>query len=72
PTAHPYIKIGPDELIAHTNEFREAANSDIGYNALVTGAKALAGAGYRLLSEPELLHQVRKAHEAALESKNKE
>ena len=72
PTAHPYIKIGPDELIAHTNEFREAANSDIGYNALITGAKALAGAGYRLLNEPELLHQVRKAHEAALESKNKE
>ena len=72
PTAHPYIKIGPDDLIAHTNEFREAANSDIGYEALVTGAKALAGAGYRLVNEPELLHQVRKAHEAALEAKNKE
>jgi amidohydrolase len=72
PTAHPYIKIGPDELIAHTNEFREAANSDTGYKALVTGAKTLAGAGYRLLSEPELLHQVRKAHEEALKAKNEE
>ena len=72
PTAHPYIKIGPDELIAHTNEFREAANSDIGYHALVTGAKTLAGAGYRLLSEPELLHQVRKAHEEALEAKKEQ
>lgn len=72
PTAHPYIKIGPDELIAHTNEFREAANSDIGYKALVTGAKTLAGAGYRLLSEPVLLHQVRKAHEVALKVKNEE
>ncbi|MFC6038039.1 M20 family metallopeptidase [Paenisporosarcina macmurdoensis] len=70
PTAHPYIKIGPDELIAHTNEFREAANSDVGYKALVTGAKTLAGAGYRLLSEPALLHQVRKAHEVALKAKD--
>lgn len=70
PTAHPYIKIGPDELIAHTNEFREAANSVSGYKALVTGAKTLAGAGYRLLSEPVLLHQVRKAHEVALKAKN--
>lgn len=69
PTAHPYIKIGPDDLVAHTNEFREAANSDIGYKGLVTGAKALAGTGYRLLSEPHLLHQVRKAHEIALEAK---
>ena len=69
PTAHPYIKIGPDDLVAHTNEFREAANSDIGYKGLITGAKALAGTGYRLLSEPQLLHQVRKAHEIALEAK---
>jgi len=69
PTAHPYIKIGPDDLVAHTNEFREASNSDLGYKGLVTGAKALAGAGYRLLSEPELLHQVRKEHLKALEAK---
>lgn len=69
PTAHPYIKIGPDDLVAHTNEFREAANSDIGYKGLVIGAKALAGTGYRLLSEPQLLHQVRKSHELALEAK---
>jgi metal-dependent amidase/aminoacylase/carboxypeptidase family protein len=27
PTGHPYIKIGPDDLIGHTVEFREAANS---------------------------------------------
>lgn len=72
PTAHPHIKIGPDDLIAHTNEFREAANSELGYKGLVTGAKALAGAAYRLLSEPQLLHQVRKAYEVALEAKKDE
>lgn len=72
PTAHPHIKIGPDDLIAHTHEFREAANSELGYKGLVTGAKALAGTAYRLLSEPELLHQVRKAYEVALEAKKVE
>jgi len=70
PTAHPHIKIGPDDLIGHTNEFRDASNSELGYKGLVTGAKALAGAASRLLSEPELLHQVRKAYEVALEAKN--
>jgi len=72
PTAHPHIKIGPDDLVAHTNEFRDAANSELGYKGLVTGAKALAGAGYRLLSEPELLHQVRKAYEESLAAKKVE
>ncbi len=59
-------------MIAHTNEFREASNSDIGYKALITGAKTLAGAGYRLLNEPQLLHEVRKAHEIALHAKKEE
>ncbi|MFD0051888.1 M20 family metallopeptidase [Actinomycetes bacterium NPDC127524] len=58
PTAHPYIKIGHDELIAHTNEFREAAGSSQGEHALITGAKALALTGYRLLTDKELLQKV--------------
>ena len=52
PTAHPYIKIGPDDLIAHTVEFREAAKSELGDQALITGAKALASTGYKLLKTP--------------------
>ncbi|SFC97013.1 amidohydrolase [Bacillus sp. OV322] len=59
PTAHPYIKIGHDELIAHTNEFREAAGSSQGEHALITGAKALALTGYRLLTDKELLQKVK-------------
>ncbi|WP_419882717.1 M20 family metallopeptidase [Peribacillus sp. B-H-3] len=59
PTAHPYIKIGHDELIAHTNEFREAAGSRQGEHALLTGAKALALTGYRLLTDKELLQKVK-------------
>jgi amidohydrolase len=58
PTSHAYIKIGPDDLIAHTNEFREAARSPLGDHALVTGAKALALTGYRLITEKNLLEKV--------------
>ena len=69
PTAHPYIKIGPDDLIAHTVEFREAAKSELGDQALIIGAKALASTGYRLLSDAELLHRVRQQFEVALAEK---
>ncbi|TWT27526.1 M20 family metallopeptidase [Planomicrobium sp. CPCC 101110] len=71
PTAHPYIKIGPDDLIAHTVEFREAAKSEAGNEALIKGAKALANTGYRLLTDPELLAEVKKSHAQALEAKSK-
>ncbi|PKR83749.1 M20 family metallopeptidase [Heyndrickxia camelliae] len=60
PTTHAYIKIGPDDLVPHTNEFREAAGSEQGEHALVTAAKALALTGYRLLTDKELLEKVQK------------
>jgi amidohydrolase len=69
PTAHPYIKIGPDNLVAHTDEFREAAKSGVGDEALITGAKALASTGYRLLTDFELLHRVKQEFEQALAAK---
>lgn len=59
PTIHPYIKIGLDDLVAHTVEFREAANSDLGYEALIKGAKALALTGFRLLTDPKLLEDIK-------------
>ncbi|MGK8428174.1 M20 family metallopeptidase [Bacillus cereus] len=59
PTIHPYIKIGPDDLIAHTNEFREAARSEIGDKALITSAKVLANTAYRLITEEGLLEKVK-------------
>ncbi|MFD9627277.1 M20 family metallopeptidase [Peribacillus muralis] len=65
PTAHPYIKIGPDELIAHTNEFRDCAKSLRGDEAILIGAKALALTGYTLISDREVLDKVKAAfHEA--------
>ncbi|WP_174865248.1 M20 family metallopeptidase [Pectobacterium polaris] len=55
PTAHPTIKIGPDDLIGHTVPFREAANSPLGYAALLTGAQVLARTGLRLLTDARAL-----------------
>lgn len=69
PTAHPYIKIGPDDLVGHTAEFREASKSEAGNEALTKGAKALANTGYRLLTEPALLAKVKEAHSKALQDK---
>lgn len=69
PTAHPYIKIGPDDLIGHTAEFREAAKSEQGNEALIRGAKALANTGYRLLTETALLEEVKAAHAQSLAAK---
>lgn len=69
PTAHPYIKIGPDDLIGHTDEFREAAKSERGDEALIIGAKALALTGYRLLADSELLSHVKKEFKRAIAAK---
>lgn len=69
PTAHGYIKIGPESLVAHTEEFREAARSEAGDEALIRGAKALAQTGYRLLTEHALLAQVKQAHIRSLVAK---
>ncbi|MFX3623390.1 MAG: M20 family metallopeptidase [Ectobacillus sp.] len=65
PTIHPYIKIGSDDLIAHTDDFREAARSEQGDRALIAGAKALALTGYRLLTDKELLQNIRAEFELA-------
>ncbi|WLD94547.1 M20 family metallopeptidase [Alkalihalobacillus sp. AL-G] len=63
PTIHPYIKIGPESLVAHTNEFREAAKSEKGDQALITGAKALALTGLDLYTKPELLQEIKKQYQ---------
>lgn len=69
PTAHPYIKIGPDDLIGHTVPFREAAKSDRGMEALLIGAEVLAKTGFELLTNDVLLNKIKKHHELALEEK---
>ncbi|WP_409303862.1 M20 family metallopeptidase [Peribacillus sp. SCS-155] len=69
PTIHPYIKIGPSDLVAHTDAFREAAKSNRGDEALITGAKALALTSLELIVNKELLTGIKAEF---LERKQKE
>ncbi|WP_152657036.1 M20 family metallopeptidase [Oceanobacillus sp. CFH 90083] len=69
PTSHGHIKIGPESLIGHTVEFREAAKSEQGNQALITGAKALAATGYRLLQDTELFIDIQKDYERGIAAK---
>lgn len=58
PTVAPYIKIGKDNLIGHTDEFREASNSKEGYDGMIVGAKAMAITTVSYLIDKELRERV--------------
>ncbi|MCI1945073.1 M20 family metallopeptidase [Clostridium luticellarii] len=59
PTIHPHIKIGDDKLVGHTPEFREAAISKQGDEALIIGSKALALTGLALLTDKDKLNAIK-------------
>ncbi|UOQ50464.1 M20 family metallopeptidase [Gracilibacillus caseinilyticus] len=59
PTIHPFIKIGESGTSPHTDAFREAAVSEQGDQALITGAKALALTGLDLITKPALLARIK-------------
>lgn len=59
PTIHPFIKIGSSDLVPHTDQFREAANSGQGYDSLILSAKIMALTGLRLLTDKEKLEEIK-------------
>ena len=64
PAAHPYLAIGPD-LPGHTEAFREASNSERGYQIMIAGAKMLALTALDLFTQPDLMEEVRRDFEGA-------
>ncbi|TYR79162.1 M20 family metallopeptidase [Priestia megaterium] len=56
---HPYIKICNEYFVCHTHEFKEAALSSQGQEALILGAKTMALTGYDLLTNASLLEKVK-------------
>ncbi len=56
---HPYLSIGPDDLVGHTEEFAAAADSAEGHRAMIAAAKALAGTAVDILLRPDLLEAIR-------------
>ncbi|MBQ8993693.1 MAG: amidohydrolase, partial [Turicibacter sp.] len=71
PTIHPTIKICDDSVTLHTEEFKEAAKSEIGDEALINGAMLLARIAIRLLTDESYLNQV-KSEFQAIKSMNEE
>lgn len=59
PTIHPYIKIGPSNLVGHTKEFCAAAKSTEADDALILAAKALALTGLKLLTDGDKLMEIK-------------
>ncbi len=59
PVIAPYIKIGKENLVGHTDEFREASNSESGYNGMIVGAKAMAITSILYLIDEKLQEQVK-------------
>lgn len=63
PAIHPYIAIAPEVIAGHSNEFREAAASPAGHEAVIHAAKALAMTAVDLLAVPVNVSEARKAFE---------
>lgn len=64
PTIAPYIKIGKDNLIGHSDEFRQASNADSGFNGMLIGAKAMAITTVDYLINEELQKKVKEEFQA--------
>ncbi|MFC1803719.1 M20 family metallopeptidase [Thermoproteota archaeon] len=60
------IAIAPEGTAGHSVEFKEAAKSDLAYEGMIIGAKALAMTGVDLLENPELIVKAKKDLETAL------
>lgn len=60
PAIHPYIKICNEPYACHTHEFREAAMSEQAREAMILGAKAMALTGFEVLTNKELLNEIKK------------
>ena len=54
PTLGSYFKIGPETIACHTDAFREAANSETGYEGMILAAKAMAVTACEYLVNPDL------------------
>ncbi|OIJ16805.1 amidohydrolase [Anaerobacillus alkalilacustris] len=59
PSIHPYVKICDQPHACHTNEFREAALSDQGFEGLMLGAKSMANTAFDVITNPDLLATIK-------------
>ncbi len=60
PAIHPYISIGPEELVGHSPEFAAASASEEAFAAMMAAAKAMAATALDVMLQPDL-HRAIKA-----------
>lgn len=59
PTIHPEFRIGPDDVVHHTEEFQRQACSKQALQAMLTTAKALAVTAANILLNPQLAAEIK-------------
>jgi amidohydrolase len=64
PSIHPYLSIGPKDLVGHSPEFVEASASEAGFEAMMAAAKAMAATAVDILEDPELYDAIKEDFEA--------
>jgi metal-dependent amidase/aminoacylase/carboxypeptidase family protein len=69
PSIHPYIAIGPEDMPGHSIEFVKAAVSEQGHQGLIHGAKGLAMTTIDVLTNQQLLAQIKKEFKEQKEQK---
>ncbi|HLJ60179.1 MAG TPA: M20 family metallopeptidase [bacterium] len=70
PTIHPYLAIGDGDLAGHTPEFREAAGSERGRQAMMNAAKGLAMTTLDVMYRPGAADEAWKAFKADVAAAN--
>lgn len=65
PGIHPVIKVSPDDVVLHTEAFREWSISDNARTAAADAAVGLAQTAFDVLADPELLDAARAEFAAA-------
>lgn len=59
PAIHPYIGLNDKSLVFHTKEFADQTITSDGHQTIVDGALALAQTGYDILTDAELLTEIK-------------
>ncbi|MBC5636932.1 M20 family metallopeptidase [Ornithinibacillus sp. BX22] len=63
PAIHPYIGLNKPGLVAHTKQFAEQTITEDGYKTLKSGALALAGTGFDIITNKDLLESIKSEFE---------
>lgn len=66
PSIHPMIGIGNTKLVSHTIEMAEATISNEAYEAMIKAVAALACTGYDVISDKNLLAEIKKEFEETI------